>query len=282
MSKSLERLLELMARLRSPDGCPWDREQTFATIAPHTIEEAFEVADAIGRADLPALKDELGDLLFQVVFHARMAEEAGAFDFDAVAAAIVAKMISRHPHVFGDAVVHDADAQTRRWEEHKAAERRARAEAEGRPPGVLDDVTLGLPALTRALKLQKRAATVGFDWTEPRDILDKIEEEVRELRAELAGDPTGAERAAMRARVTDELGDVLFVLVNLARHLEIDPEAALRSTNDKFVRRFRYIERELAARGSTLGAATLDEMEALWQAAKHDEPGRRFPGGSSG
>ncbi|CAK0770003.1 nucleoside triphosphate pyrophosphohydrolase [uncultured Gammaproteobacteria bacterium] len=274
MSGSLDRLLELMVRLRAPDGCPWDREQSFATIAPHTIEEAYEVADAIAHNDLPALKDELGDLLFQVVFHARMAEEAGAFDFEAVAAAIVAKMIRRHPHVFADSVVHDAETQLRRWEEHKAVERQAQAAAEGRLPGVLDNVTLGLPALTRALKLQKRAATVGFDWTDSRDILDKIEEEVRELRAELAPDLSGPARQATKARVADELGDVLFVLVNLARHLEIDPEAALRSTNDKFVRRFRHIEQGLAAQGRTPAEASLDEMEALWQAAKREEPGR--------
>ncbi|QJE72893.1 nucleoside triphosphate pyrophosphohydrolase [Aerophototrophica crusticola] len=263
MSQNLARLLDIMAKLRDPQGgCPWDVEQTFATIAPHTIEEAYEVADAIQSGDMHALKDELGDLLFQVVFYAQMAKEQGAFDFDAIAGQIADKMIRRHPHVFGDAVVPTADDQTNRWEEQKARERAEKAAAEGKAPSALDGVITGLPALTRALKLQKRAARVGFDWTEAEQILDKMEEEIGELRAELqAGtrDP---------ARVEDEMGDLLFVLVNLARRLEVEPETALRGANAKFERRFRQVEAYLAAEGRTPSQATLDEMESLWQRAK--------------
>jgi ATP diphosphatase len=269
MTAPIDRLLQIMARLRDPErGCPWDREQSFATIAPYTIEEAYEVADAIAQGDMGSLQDELGDLLFQVVYHARMAEEAGAFDFDAVAATIADKMVRRHPHVFGPDEVSGATAMTRRWEEHKAAERAARAAAEGRAPGVLDGVTRGLPALTRALKLQNRAARVGFDWTEAVDILDKIEEEVAELRVELNAARSGQ---AAPERISDELGDLLFALVNLARRLDIDPEAALRGTNGKFERRFRRIEDLLAESGRTPAESTLDEMEALWQRAKREE-----------
>ncbi len=267
----IDRLTALMARLRDPErGCPWDIVQTFRTIAPHTIEEAYEVADAIERGDLMALKEELGDLLFQVVYYAQMARERGSFDFGAVATAIADKMVARHPHVFGDgAAVQDAEAQTARWEAHKAAERAARATAEGRAPGALDDVAGGLPALTRALKLQKRAARVGFDWTEAADILDKIEEETAELRAELQA----ADNRDAHDRREDELGDLMFALVNLARRLEIDPEAALRRTNAKFERRFRHIEAWLAEGGRTPADASLDEMEALWQRAKRAETG---------
>lgn len=264
MPQNIHRLLRVMARLRHPEtGCAWDKEQTFATIAPYTIEEAYEVADAVEKADREALREELGDLLLQVVFHSRMAEEEGAFDFDAVAGTIADKLIHRHPNVFGDVEVATAADQTRRWEEQKAAERAAAAQAQGRRVGALEGVIAGLPALTRALKLQKRAARVGFDWVEPVDILDKLEEEIGELRAEMKG---GA--GASRARVAEEMGDLLFVLVNLARRLEVDPEDALRGTNAKFERRFRHIEDTLAAAGRTPGEATLDEMEALWQQAK--------------
>src|SRR5690242_18132159 len=240
----LDRLLAIMARLRDPNnGCPWDREQNFSTIAPYTIEEAYEVAEACERGDAAALKDELGDLLFQVVFHARMAEEAGLFAFDDVARTIAEKMLRRHPHVFADAVVPDAAAQSTAWEEHKAAERRAKAAAAGTAESALDGVGTALPALTRAEKLQRRAARVGFDWPELPPILDKIEEEIGELRHELdSGGDAG--------RVADEVGDLLFSVVNLARRLGTDPEQALRGACRKFERRFRRVETLLAARGT--------------------------------
>lgn len=261
----LARLLAVMAWLRDREhGCPWDIDQTFRTIAPYTLEEAYEVADAIERDDMPGLKEELGDLLLQVVYHAQMASESGAFDFAAVAQGIADKMVARHPHVFGDAVIDTAEAQTVSWEARKAAERAARAkpaEAEV-PAGTLDGVARALPALVRAEKLQKRAARVGFDWPEIGPVIDKIEEELGELRAELAAGTVD------RARATDELGDVLFAVANLGRHLKLDPEAALRATNDKFERRFRHIERRLAEAGRTPADATLEEMEALWQEAK--------------
>ena len=270
--RPIDRLLAIMARLRDPvRGCPWDVEQSFRTVAPHTIEEAYEVADAIERDDLPALRDELGDLLFQVVFHSRIAEERGAFDFDAVASAISEKMIARHPHVFGELRVADAAAQTVRWEDHKAAERAAEAAAAGRTPSALDGVIRGLPGLTRALKLQKRAARVGFDWTETIDILDKIEEEIGELRVELKAAKEAGTRGPAHDRVADELGDLLFVLVNLARRLEVDPEGAIRGANAKFERRFHRIEALLALQSRTPTDASLDEMEALWQQAKREE-----------
>jgi ATP diphosphatase len=258
----MARLLAVMAWLRDRQhGCPWDVDQTFRTIAPYTIEEAYEVADAIERDDLGALKEELGDLLLQVVYHAQMAHETGAFGFADVASAIAEKMVDRHPHVFGDAMVATAEAQTVSWEARKAAERTAkRAGAE--PAGALDGVARALPALLRAEKIQKRAARVGFDWKQTGPVIDKIEEELGELRAELTAgnvDP---------ARLTDELGDVLFAVANLARHCKIDPEAALRATNDKFERRFRHIERRLAEAGRKPADATLEEMEALWQEAK--------------
>ena len=258
----MARLLAVMAWLRDHQhGCPWDVEQTFRTIAPYTIEEAYEVADAIDRDDLGALKEELGDLLLQVVYHAQMAHESGAFGFADVASAIADKMVDRHPHVFGDARVATAEAQTVSWEARKAIERAAkRAGAE--PAGALDGVARALPALLRAEKIQKRAARVGFDWKQTGPVIDKIEEELGELRAELeAGDVD-------QARLTDELGDVLFAVANLARHCRIDPEAALRATNDKFERRFRHIERRLAEAGRKPADATLEEMEALWQEAK--------------
>jgi ATP diphosphatase len=255
----IARLLDVMARLRDPAaGCPWDLAQDFATIAPYTIEEAYEVADAITRQDFSALPDELGDLLFQVVYHARLAEEAGHFAFADVARAIADKMVRRHPHVFGDAEVRDAAAQSSAWETQKAAERAARAEF-----GALAGVPLGLPSLTRAEKLTKRAARVGFDWSDAAQVLDKLDEEVAELRAELAGaDP---------ARLADELGDMLFVMANLARKLGLDPETCLRGANDKFARRFGAVEHSLADQGRTPADATLAEMEAAWHAAKQAE-----------
>jgi ATP diphosphatase len=260
-TEPLARLLAVMAWLRDRQhGCPWDIDQTFRTIAPYTIEEAYEVADAIERDDLPALKEELGDLLLQVVYHAQMASETKAFDFADVAAAIADKMVDRHPHVFGDLKIADADAQTISWEARKAAERAKKSGEQ--PTGALDGVAKALPALLRAEKIQKRAARVGFDWKETGPVIDKIEEELGELRAELAAGSVDP------ARVTDELGDVLFAVANLARHCRVDPEAALRGTNDKFERRFRYIEARLAEQSRKPADASLDEMETLWQEAK--------------
>lgn len=254
---ALDRLLGIMARLRDPNtGCAWDLEQTFATIAPYTVEEAYEVADAIQRGDLADLKDELGDLLFQVVFHARMAEEQGAFAFENVAAAIVDKMIRRHPHIFGDADQRTSDEQVRAWEEVKAAERATRAPA----AGLLDDIPAALPGLTRAVKLSKRAAGVGFVWPTTEAVLDKLQEELDEFRAEVAS----GNRAALR----EELGDVLFVMANIARDLDIDPEDALREANAKFLRRFRHIEARLAEDGRTPAQSDLAEMDALWNEAR--------------
>ncbi len=254
----MARLLAIMARLRDPeDGCPWDQAQTFATIAPYTIEEAYEVADAVERDNLADLKDELGDLLLQVVFHARMAEEQGAFNFDDVARAINDKMVRRHPHVFADEIYASLDDQKQRWEELKATERAGRAMG---PTSLLDDVPVSLPGLTRAVKLSKRAASVGFVWPTVQDVIAKLHEEVGELVVEVeAGD---------MAKVRDELGDVLFVAANLARTLDIDPEDAIRSTNAKFVRRFRYVETRLAERGRTPDQSDLTEMDALWDQAK--------------
>jgi ATP diphosphatase len=255
----LRRLLGIMAALRDPvHGCPWDREQSFATIAPYTLEEAYEVADAIARDDMPALADELGDLLLQVVYHARLAEEAGRFDFATVAAMIADKMVRRHPHVFGEAAARDAGAQALAWEEQKRIERAGRAAA-----GTLAGIPRALPALTRAEKLTARAARVGFDWPDAAAVLDKFAEEIAELRAEL---PNADPR-----RLADEMGDLLFVLANLARKLELDPEACLRAANAKFVRRFGAVEAALAAEGRLPAEATLAEMEAAWQAAKARE-----------
>ncbi len=255
----IARLLDIMARLRNPaDGCPWDQAQDFATIAPYTIEEAYEVADAIARGDMAALPDELGDLLFQVVYHARLGEERGAFDFAQVAHAIADKMVRRHPHVFGHAAARQAAAHSDAWETQKAAERRGRHEH-----GALAGVPTGLPALTRAEKLSKRAARVGFDWPHVPAVLDKLDEEVAELRAELP--------AAQPARLADELGDMLFVIANLARKLGLDPETCLRGANDKFARRFGAVEQSLAAQGRTPAEATLAEMEAAWHEVKSAE-----------
>jgi len=260
--RPLARLLEIMARLRDPQGgCPWDREQDFSTIAPYTIEEAYEVADAIARRDPAALKDELGDLLFQVVFHARMAEEAGMFAFDDVAEAIADKMERRHPHVFGAAEVASVAAQNEAWEAHKAAERRDRALATGAPGSVLDGVAHALPALLRADKIQKRAARIGFDWPDARPVFDKLKEEIAELETEL-------EKPAERRALEDEMGDILFAAANLARKLDIDPEAALRHATAKFERRFRRLE-TLAAEHAV--GSDLDSLEALWQQVKREE-----------
>jgi nucleoside triphosphate diphosphatase len=255
----IRRLLEIMAALRDPErGCPWDKEQTFATIAPYTIEEAYEVADAIARQDFAVLPDELGDLLFQVVYHARMAEESGRFDFADAVRAIADKMVRRHPHVFGDAVMPDAAAQTDAWERYKNNERTARAEA-----GALAGVPVGLPALTRAAKLTARAARVGFDWPDAAAVLEKLKEEEAELRAELpAGDPE---------RLADEVGDLLFVVANLARKLNLDPENCLRQANDKFLGRFNRMEEGAASAGKSLPEMSLEEMEAEWQKIKHDQ-----------
>ena len=256
----MPRLLEIMARLRDPaTGCPWDVEQSFATIAPYTIEEAYEVADAIERQAWDELRGELGDLLLQSVFHAQMAAEAGLFTFDEVVRGIADKMVARHPHVFGDeSRDKSADQQTVDWERVKAAERAAKAEH-----GVLDGVAVGLPALLRAVKLQKRAARVGFDWPSTSEVLDKIVEEAREL--------VEARDTLTEAETFEEFGDLMFVMANLARHLKIDPEAALRAANSKFTRRFGAIEAALAAQGKRPEDSNLAEMDALWDAAKAAE-----------
>lgn len=276
-SRDIARLIEIMAALRTPGtGCPWDLEQTFATIAPYTLEEAYEVADAIARADLPDLKEELGDLLLQVVFHARLAEEEGAFAFPDVVEAITTKLVRRHPHVFGDARDLSPEAVKGMWAEIKAqekAERAATRAAAGLPPeegrkGALSGVALPLPALTRALKLQEKASRVGFDWNDARQVLAKIREETEEVSQALdAGGPDA---------IRDEMGDLLFAVVNLARHAGVDPETALRGTNEKFTRRFGHVELQLAAQGRRPEEASLDEMEELWQDAKRLEaPAKR-------
>jgi MazG family protein len=263
--EEMSRLLAIMARLRNRElGCPWDLEQSFATIAPHTIEEAYEVADAIQRGDMADLKDELGDLLFQVVFHARMAEEAGRFAFQDVAKAISDKMIQRHPHVFGEASVATAAAQTEAWEALKAHERDAKAAAQGRAPSALDGVIAGLPALVRAVKLHKRAARVGFDWPDVGPVPGKIREELGEIEAELAA-------GGDHDRLEDEIGDLLCACVNLARHLDVDPESALRRNNLKFETRFRRMEALASAAGHSLEAMDQAGMEALWERAKSEE-----------
>ena len=265
-SRDISRLIEIMAALRTPgSGCPWDLEQNFRTIAPYTLEEAYEVADAIARDDLVGLKDELGDLLLQVVFHARMAQEQDAFDFPDVVEAITTKLIRRHPHVFADADGKTAKAVEGLWERIKTEEKAERGEAanSGANDGILAGVPVGLPALTRAFKLQTKAGRVGFDWNDPRAVLAKIREEADEIEAEL----DRGDKPAMSA----EVGDLLFAVVNLARHLDADPEGVLRETNLKFERRFASIERALAARGKTPRDASLAEMEALWNEAKAAE-----------
>ena len=260
-SRDIGRLIEIMAALRTPgSGCPWDLEQTFDTIAPYTLEEAYEVADAIARGDLDHLKDELGDLLLQVVFHARMAQEQSKFDFGGVVEAITTKLIRRHPHVFADEHGQTAEAVKGMWERIKAEEKADRGEE---PEGALSGVAVALPALTRALKLQNKAGQVGFDWNDPRAVLAKIREEADEIEAALD--------AQDEAHAATEVGDLLFAVVNLARHLQADPEGILRATNRKFERRFASIERALAAQGKLPQDATLAEMVALWDAAKEEE-----------
>lgn len=263
--RPMDRLLRIMAALRTPDrGCPWDLEQDFATIAPYTIEEAYEVADAIARGDMEDLKGELGDLLFQTVFHARMAEEAGDFAFDDVATAIADKMEVRHPHVFGtQSGIETADAQTLNWESQKARERAERAARQGRAASALDGVALGLPALLRAEKIQKRAARVGFDWAETAPVIAKVREELSELEAEVG--------SGSAARQEEELGDLLFAVANLARHLGHDPEAALRKATAKFEKRFHAVEAAITAEGRSMTDATLAEMDRHWNAAKRQE-----------
>jgi ATP diphosphatase len=285
-AEALQRLLSIMAALRTPQtGCPWDIEQTFETIAPYTIEEAYEVADAIARRDLADLKEELGDLLLQVVYHARIAEEQGAFHFADVAEAVNAKMIRRHPHVFGSEADRAAGAQPDFWARIKAEEKAERAAERARlsPDAggvavahgstVLADVPAGLPALTRAVKLQDKAARVGFDWPDIRPVFRKMKEEIGELEevafavaAKTANSESddGGSTPVLRAAIAEELGDMLFVMANIARHLKLDPETALRAANDKFTRRFAYIERRLAEQGRTAGQSTLEEMDALW------------------
>jgi ATP diphosphatase len=270
-SRDIRRLIDIMAALRNPvSGCPWDVEQTFASIAPFTVEEAYEVADAIERGATEDLREELGDLLLQIVFHARMAEEAGLFDFGGVVEAITAKLIRRHPHVFGGTGTLSSDDVKALWERIKADEKRAKLASEANAgrhteatSGALDGVPLALPALSRAMKLQAKAGKVGFDWNDVRAVLDKIREEMIEVEAEIA---EGSAQA-----LSNEVGDLLFATVNLARHLKVDPEAALRSANAKFERRFAHIENRLAAGGRTPESASLDEMERLWAEAKAKE-----------
>jgi MazG family protein len=273
MAKPMDDLLAIMERLRSVEGCPWDREQTFASIAPYTLEEAYEVVDAIEREDFDHLLEELGDLLFQVVFHAQMAREAGRFDFDAVAAAIGAKLVRRHPHVFGAAGPLSSAEQSIAWEEHKARERaeaaasRRAAAATGPAGSALDGVPSSLPALVRAHKLSKRAARVGFDWQEASQTADKVAEELAEVR-EAAGSGVGA---VGREQVFEEMGDLLFAAANLARKLDVDAESALRAANAKFERRFRAMESLASSRGWVFSSLDLDTQERLWQEVKRGE-----------
>lgn len=258
---NIERLLNIMSTLRDPEkGCPWDKEQNFSSIAPYTIEEAYEVADAISRNNMSALKDELGDLLFQVVFHSQMATEQGAFNFDEVAGAICDKMERRHPHVFGNERIASATEQTIAWEEHKRRER----EQQSAQVGVLDNIPLALPALTRAAKLGKRAATIGFEWPDVHGALDKMSEELREVQSAVSN-------KASIAELTDELGDVLFCVVNVCRHLHIDPEAALRSVNSKFERRFRHVESRMKENAQQPKQTPLAIMDEYWDEAKRME-----------
>ncbi len=265
-SRSIDDLLTVMAELRDPvRGCPWDREQTFATILPYTIEETYEVADAIERGDMGELQAELGDLLFQIVFYCQMATESGQFDFNGVVAGITEKMRRRHPHVFGDAKIATVDEQTAAWEAHKARERSEKAGPLG--GGLLDDIPRALPSMTRAQKLHKRAAQVGFDWSNAADVLHKLDEEIAELRHEVAAGGT-------KERLTDEIGDLLFVTTILARHVNINPDSALRHANQKFERRFRRMEALARERGVELRQLNLAQQDALWDQAKAEERGR--------
>ncbi len=267
-SRDIARLIEIMAHLRTPGtGCPWDLEQTFETIAPYTLEEAYEVADAIQRADFDDLRDELGDLLLQVVYHARMAEEANTFAFGDVVESVTEKMIRRHPHVFGGAEAPNAGAVNGIWDKIKSEERAKRGPRA--PASLLDDVPVALPALSRAIKLQSRAAKVGFDWANLAPVFDKLKEELSEFEAEaLPADPRGANDQSRRDAIEEEFGDILFVMANIARHLAIDPEAALRRANMKFTRRFAHIEARLAEQGLTPKQSNLQQMDALWDEAK--------------
>ena len=266
-SNDIATLLAIMAKLRDPDGgCPWDVQQTFATIAPYTIEEAYEVADAIERGDLDELRGELGDLLLQVVFHARMAEEQGAFAFADVVASINDKMVRRHPHVFGDAAFADAEAQTANWEAIKRAERASKGDAD---TSVLAGIARGLPEWQRAVKLQKRAATIGFDWPGPAPVIEKLHEEIEEVRVEFAALAAGDTNA--HDRLEDEIGDLLFVAANLARHARVDPGTAMRRANAKFERRFRAMERLATADGVELALLDLAAQDAYWNRAKAEE-----------
>lgn len=263
----ISRLLAVVEKLRDPDdGCPWDIEQTFETVAPHTIEEAYEVADAIERKDWPHLQEELGDLLLQVVFHAQMAKDEGLFEFDDVAGSISAKMLKRHPHVFGDDLIDTADAQTIQWEQQKEDERKARAAEAGEGiPSALDGVANGLPALTRSLKLQKRAIRVGFDWPDVTGVLDKVREELAEVEVEINAPEISQDR------IKDEIGDLLFTVVNLARWANVDADGALRSCNNKFEGRFKAMENGVRRTGKEMTEVSLDEMQRHWVAAKMDE-----------
>ena len=269
ITRPIDRLLSIMARLRDPqDGCPWDLEQDFSTIAPYTIEEAYEVADAIDRNDLDGLKDELGDLLLQVVFHAQMAAEQGAFGFDDVVTAIADKMVRRHPHVFADARFADAREQTANWEQIKRAERAAAGEQDD---SALAGISRGLPEWQRALKLQSRAARTGFDWPGHEPVIAKLHEEIDEVRVEFAAVAEDADDAAARDRLEDELGDLLFVCANLARHAQVDVGAALRHANHKFERRFRAMEALAQAAGTPLPTLSLQQQEACWEQVKRQE-----------
>ncbi len=270
----INEILGIMAALRTPGtGCPWDLAQTFKTIAPYTIEEAYEVAEAIEAADLAALKDELGDLLFQVVYHARMAEERGAFTFEDVVAAISDKMVRRHPHVFGTEEEKAAGASPGFWERAKAEEKLGSKARDGNAGSVLDGVPVALPGLTRAVKLQNKAARVGFDWPSLSPVFEKLQEELNELEEALADTGAGG-----RDSIEEELGDLLFVVANVARHLRVDPEASLRRANQKFVRRFHAIERKLAADGRTPQQSDLSEMDRLWDEAKREDKGLQARG----
>ncbi len=269
MSRPVAELLEIMARLRDPErGCPWDREQSFATLVPYTIEEAYEVAEAVERGDMEALRDELGDLLFQVVFHARIAGEIGAFDFDDVVTGLCEKMRRRHPHVFADAEITTAEAQALAWERQKAAERRARAGASSH--SLLDGVATALPALMRSEKLQRRAARGGFDWPDATGVIAKVREELDEVAAEL-------EQGGSRERVAEEIGDLLMACANLARKAGVDAEMALVAGNRKFERRFHRVEKRIAAEGRRMTELSLEELEAHWQAVKLEESGGHNP-----